>query len=51
MISGDIACAFCSGFVDSGRTGVMGDAGSGAGDVLVSGDGLVVAGIGTVEWW
>jgi hypothetical protein len=50
VISGDIACAFCSGFVDPARAGVMGDAGSGAGDVLVSGDGLVVAGIGTVEW-
>ena len=51
MISGDIACAFCSSFVDSARAGVMGDAGSGPGVVLVSGDGLVVAVIGTVEGW
>jgi len=29
----------------------MGNAGSGAGDVLVSEDGLIVAVIGTVEWW
>ena len=49
--SRDIAWAFCSGFVDSARARVMGDAGSGAGVVLVSGDGLVVAVIGTLEWW